>query len=147
MELTVINKFQNAFSLMYDFYHNIGTDKTEENLKNSINKFIAYGDVIAVIDKDQMAAMLNLYCNNKETLEAYICDVYVCDEYRRKGLAKQMMLRAIEICRERNFKGIRLHVANDNIPAISLYKALGFVNTENTDERFNSLQEMILNLI
>lgn len=144
MELSVINKCENAYSLLYDFYQTIGTKKTEKELIESIKKFLTYGDVIAARIDDKIIAMLNLYCNNTQTLEAYICDVYVFNEFRRQALAKKMMLEAIQICHNRKFKHIRLHVKEDNNAAISLYSSLGFVNTENTDEKFKHLQEMVL---
>lgn len=146
MEILVINNLKDAFSLVYKFYHTIGTRKTEEELTNSINKFLKYGNVIAIMDNNEILAMMNLYCNNIQTLEAYVCDVYVREEYRRQGLAKKMMNNAIKICSERNFKSLRLHVNKNNSPAITLYNSLGFKDTENTDEKYKHLQEMILHI-
>ncbi len=51
-------------------------------------------------------------------------DVFVKEEYRRKGYAKAMLARAIELNRPR---GMMLLVNTNNTAAIALYRSLGFV--------------------
>lgn len=54
--------------------------------------------------------------------EGYITNVAVLPEYRRRGIAKALLERALE--NEAEF--ITLEVRESNSPAIELYKKLGF---------------------
>ncbi len=102
------------------------------------------GEVIGIVEENHIIAMLNLYCNNYETLSAYICNVYVLENYRGRNIAKKLIEKAIDICKFRNFKKINLHVAPDNIPAVKTYRNLGFdfTGNQNTVKDY----EMCLNL-
>lgn len=51
-------------------------------------------------------------------------DVFVKEEYRKKGYGKAMLAKAIELNRP---KGMMLQVNTDNAAAIALYESLGFV--------------------
>lgn len=143
----VINSRADAFELIWDHNKEIGRTLSDEELESGIHKFIDRGNVIAVTEKDHIIAFLMLYCNNYETLEAYICNVYVLEPYRGQGLSRLLMDKAIEISTDNGFNTVKLHVGEDNNTAINLYKAYGFeVNgniKENDGER---LLEMIKRL-
>lgn len=100
-------------------------------LENSIDKFLEYGNIVGIIIDKELVAMLNLYCNNHETKEAYICNVHVLNEYRRNGFAKKMLNYAYSICENNKFQKIMLHVAEDNVKAINLYLSEKFSFTGN----------------
>jgi ribosomal protein S18 acetylase RimI-like enzyme len=53
-------------------------------------------------------------------------DVFVSAKYRRLGLGRTMMSRALEICARSLFKHVLLSCASDNVPAKTLYGQLGF---------------------
>ena len=53
-------------------------------------------------------------------------DVFVSENFRRRGVGAIMMSRALEICARSLFKHIMLGVAPDNDTAIRLYKKCGF---------------------
>ena len=61
-----------------------------------------------------------------------ISNVAVAEEYRRRGIARQMMLAAVEEARIRGAQWIILNVRPWNLGAESLYESLGFeiVDTE-----------------
>jgi biotin carboxylase/GNAT superfamily N-acetyltransferase len=138
-----INDLDNAERLLFDHNIEIGRDLPEAELKEGIRKFLSNGEVLGFVENDHIIAMLNLYCNHLDTRKAYICNVYVLEEYRRKRLAERMMRRAIEICKERAFKSVSLHVSERNVPAVSLYTKLGF---EYTDGYRNEDREMELDI-
>ena len=52
--------------------------------------------------------------------------VFVSPRFRRQGIGRTMMSRALEICARSLFKHILLGVAADNAPAVGLYRPLGF---------------------
>jgi len=58
--------------------------------------------------------------------EGHIHNVAVSPEFRRCGIAISLVNALIEISRERNLSVIYLEVRESNLPAISLYKNLGF---------------------
>ncbi len=58
---------------------------------------------------------------------ADIADVFTHPDYRKKGYAKELISRAIEDIKSKKISSILLEVRQGNIPAISLYESLGFV--------------------
>ena len=143
MEIVRINDLDNAKELLYNHNKEIGRTLTDEELRNGIDKFLTFGNVLGFINNNRIVAMINLYCNNLETLNAYICNLYVLDDYRRKHLGKKLVDSAINIARKREFKNIYLHVFKNNHAAIKLYESFGFVFTGNTKD--DNL-EMVLKL-
>lgn len=127
----LINQRDDAFDLIWNHNKEIGRNLPDEELRQGIEKFIDKGNAIAVLKEDRVIAFMVLYCNSYDTLKAYICNVYVLEQYRRKHCAEKMMKMAVEICMKNHFKAIDLHVAESNAPAVSLYKKLGFYFTDN----------------
>ena len=82
--------------------------------------------MIAIIDNHRIVAFLLLYCNHKDTLDAYLCNVYVLMEYRGRGLTKKLLSKAIEVCKKNGFKSVSLDVNCDNVIAIHIYEKYGF---------------------
>ena len=56
--------------------------------------------------------------------EGSIVEVAVHPDHRRKGIARELIKNAVECCEE--LDAVYLEVRESNIPAISLYKNLGF---------------------
>ena len=122
----LINRRIDAFELIWNHNKEIGRKLSDEELTHGIKKFIDKGNAIAVIEEEKIIAFMVLYCNDYDTFDAYICNLYVLKQYRRKHLAEKMMKMAVEICKENQFKTIHLHVSESNKPAVNLYKKLGF---------------------
>jgi len=53
-------------------------------------------------------------------------DVYVSKAFRRRGIAKTMMARALEICARSLFKHVFIVTEPDNAAALGLYRSFGF---------------------
>jgi len=62
----------------------------------------------------------------KITRRAYVFNVYVEPEYRRRGLARKMMDAIVEHTRKLGFTTLWLHASDDGR---SLYEQMGFVPT------------------
>ena len=58
--------------------------------------------------------------------EADITNVAVAPAHRKKGYGQAIVSRAIELAKEKQLEMILLEVRVSNVPAISLYKKLGF---------------------
>jgi GNAT superfamily N-acetyltransferase len=57
---------------------------------------------------------------------AWIQNVYVVPEFRRRGIAREIMRTLIEWCRAQGFHSVNLHASADGRP---LYEQLGFEAT------------------
>ena len=58
--------------------------------------------------------------------EAYIDNIAVLTNYRRKGIAATLMNITIQKCRDNDVSFLTLEVRKSNFPAISLYQKYGF---------------------
>lgn len=52
--------------------------------------------------------------------------VGVLPEYRRRGLARQLLTKTLDVIRQRGGTHVMLGVIDKNVPAYSLYRSLGF---------------------
>lgn len=142
-----LKSLYNAYELLLEFNKKIAIYNTEDEMKKTIQKFLDLGNPIGIIKNNELIAYNNLYCNNQKTLEAYFGNLYVLSEYRRMGIAKQLVMYSIMFAKNKGFKKIILHVAKDNIPAISLYKGIGFEFTgESKKIGCEDTYEMALNI-
>lgn len=66
--------------------------------------------------------------------EAYIANIAVLPDFRRKGTASALLERAIDYCRKNKMSFITLEVRKSNFSAVSLYRKFGF---ETAGERKN----------
>jgi|SRR5579872_5548543 len=57
---------------------------------------------------------------------AYFLNVYTYPEFRKRGLARALTQKAIDWCRENQFKILWLHASNEGRP---IYESLGFKAT------------------
>ena len=63
----------------------------------------------------------------KKSHKASVFGMYVDGKMRRRGIGKQLVARAIETARHiRGIKQINLSAIDGNVPALRLYKSLGF---------------------
>lgn len=143
MRAELINSYPDAFDLLYAFNKKLNRQLSEEELIEGIDKFLKYGHAIAIIKDRAVIAFMNLYCNNYDTLEAYINNTYVLEEYRGQGISNLLMEKALEICRINKFRSIKLHVISSNARAVNLYTKYGFVfNGKKKTIAGNKLDEM-----
>jgi ribosomal-protein-alanine N-acetyltransferase len=61
-------------------------------------------------------------------VESQVGSIAVLPEYRRHGLARQMLEMLLAACRETGTRDTYLEVRVSNEPAIALYKSMGFKN-------------------
>lgn len=58
-------------------------------------------------------------------------DLYVKETARRKGVAEQLIKKAIGLAEETGAKGILLETGNENVNAQKLYEKIGFIKDSN----------------
>ncbi len=68
------------------------------------------------------------YCGYYEAAgEGYICNVAVSANFRRQGIGYKMLQGLIRHAQDRGVYSLTLEVRKSNLPAINLYKKLGFI--------------------
>ncbi len=122
----LLNHHPNAKVLIQKHCQDINNDLGKEKFEEWFKKIVNTGNVIAIIDRDRIIAFALLYCNHKDTLDAYLCNVYVLEPYRGIGLSVLLLEKAVDVCKENGFKSISLHVDKDNYKAIHVYEKYGF---------------------
>lgn len=109
-----INQIQNAFNEVY-------------NQKNELkNEFInnPYTKIYAYIEDDIILGIIHI----NDIYDRYeINNIYVQQEYRKKGIASKLMEEVIKLGKEDKKVNITLEVRKNNLEAINLYKKYGFV--------------------
>jgi len=58
--------------------------------------------------------------------EGHVTNVAVLPEYRKKGIASQLISKMIEVCKCSEIYNITLEARESNLDAISLYEKFGF---------------------
>lgn len=97
-----------------------------------VRKILANAERFEHWEDKELAGLVAIYCNDYETRQAFITMVSVMSKYGGRGIASDLLQRAIEHCRKLNFKEIRLEVRADNAKATRLYEKFGFVIIEKT---------------
>ncbi len=84
---------------------------------------------------------INWTDNNDKSI--YINKIGVNVNYLRKGIGSKMLNSAIDICREKNVKYLRLFVVDINLPATNLYIKNGFKKLSG-EYRYNVFEDKYL---
>lgn len=84
------------------------------------------------VEGDRVVGNASLTSADEDGRHWIISNVAVAPEYRRRGIAHELMRAAIQAARERGGHTITLQVRADNVAAQSLYQKLGFVRLEST---------------
>lgn len=104
-------------------------EANEDKLKDTLFKK-KYAEVL-IAEYDRIPAGQALFFHNYSTFLAkpgiYLEDLFVKPEYRDKGIGKALLLKIIEIAKERSCGRVEWSVLNWNEPAIGFYKKLGAV--------------------
>ena len=88
--------------------------------------------VLLAIDRDEVVGYIDITHDSDEN-EPF--DLFVKETHRRKGWGRKLLFRAIE---ENRPRGMVLFVEVDNVPALSLYRSMGFTKTENGNSRLGT---------
>ena len=102
---------------------------------NEINSHDDYFYEIIINENEKAVAYILCFLKDKsdfykENKVGYIDGIYVDENWRGKGLGKLLMNHAEEFCKSKNVYNISLSVKFKNVKAISLYKELGFVESD-----------------
>lgn len=93
----------------------------------SLSKLCKSGDaaVLAAYDADAEKAVGLVHCGFVLD-EAHINNVSVAEEYRRQGIGSMLLCALFDEAKKRGCTVVFLEVRSSNMPAVTLYKKLGF---------------------
>lgn len=124
---------------LYDVLVDTMSNSLDPDLKDVLpNKFIEnltlnrLGDfsrnyIITAIDNEKVIGILIALPEfNKNTFHIYTLGV--SEEYRGKGVGKALLCKGLNDLSELDYEDVIIDVHSDNIPALNLYRKLGFGN-------------------
>ncbi len=92
----------------------------EWNQKQVNNK---YFEMFAIISNENIIGTISLYQHSAEVISI---GPEVFKPYRQKGLAKEAMICACTIAKEKGYKIVFQQIRTDNVASIALHSSLGF---------------------
>ena len=107
-------------------------DSEVDSFRKLVKKYLTDSDkkiLIAVLDEMKIVgivSMMFLPRLNRETLELYIPELIVRENYRNQGIGKKLVDSCISIGKEKNCHRIRLESGNQRVESHQFYKFLGF---------------------
>ncbi|EPF31864.1 hypothetical protein HMPREF9194_02219 [Treponema maltophilum ATCC 51939] len=100
----------------------------DKQVTDSVDISSDYAGIYADSDAEITVGYLWFFAVEKEGRDiAFLMDIFVRPEYRRKGIARKALRLAEKLLAERGYDTIRLHVEDSNSAAKNLYAGLGYV--------------------
>jgi ribosomal protein S18 acetylase RimI-like enzyme len=79
---------------------------------------------------NKLVGLVSVYCNDQQTLIAYITSVSVLKSWTGIGVASSLLNNCIKLAKNMGARKVMLEVAIDNISAVKLYEKMGFVSSK-----------------
>jgi len=113
-------------AIFHDQEQFVLTDK-KELLKAGFEDNSKYGALLAEVDGNVVGYLSYTwnYSIWKGCEYMNLDDLYILEAYRGQKIGNELMLKAREICKNRNINFIKWEVEKDNFKAIEFYKRLG----------------------
>lgn len=86
-----------------------------------------YFEMFAIVSDEKIVGTISLYQHSSEVVSIGPEIFY---EYRKKGFAKEAMICACEIAKEKGFKIVSQQIRINNAASIALHRSLGFETNE-----------------
>lgn len=132
LTITDVNLYQESLkiliSLCFDSSYKGRIDIAEKI--NSMEKHILDGSacVVGDIENNELVGFLWGYpLNSVEGNVFHVAYISVCEQWQGKGIARRMLAFAEREASNLKINFLELMVSNTNIPALSLYQSVGFV--------------------
>lgn len=115
--ITILEKIDKMFPIAL-------SDKI--SLETLAKKIINNGNVICCYVDGEFAGQIAFYCNDIGTKRAYFSTLAVIEDFQGKGIAKQLLKKAIELCERSGMETVTLYTHSTNTVAVKMYQSLGF---------------------
>lgn len=117
---------------------------TSVNIEAWTKKLIKNAQFICCYFNNKLIGAVAIYCNNQETSRAHIPLVVIKKDYTNKGIATNLINKALICAKEYNMQNVTIETQSDK--ALRLYQKLNFVIVEKKqiDDRMLYLLEQPL---
>lgn len=105
------------------FLENIDIEKYLLKIRNN-------SEILSHHINGHYAGFVAFYCNNHNTLEAYVTLILINPKFRGLKIAKTLLSATLASIKERGFRSCALEVKSENYRAIKIYQELGFHDYE-----------------
>jgi RimJ/RimL family protein N-acetyltransferase len=119
--------------------HEFKREDFRNNLFERFNhpvKTTGWGRSFIAVAECNIIAHLNIKNHLETSLHRVQLGMGIEVKYRSQGLGTELLRACINFCKENNIEYIDLSVFSHNLPAIKLYKKLGFVEIANFKDIF-----------
>ena len=122
-------KKEDASELQEYVYSDLSTEQVEALIcewnKKRVNG--KYFEMFAIVSEDKIVGTISLF---QHTSEVVSIGPEVFCEYRRNGFAKEAMICACQMAKEKGFKIVSQQIRTNNTASIALHSSLGFETNE-----------------
>ena len=122
-------KEEDALELQEHGFPDLSTEQVEALICDWSKKQFdgKYFEMYAIVADEKIVGTISLYQHSSEVVS--IGPEVFC-EYRRKGFAKEAMISACQIAKEKGFKIVSQQIRTNNAASIALHRSLGFETNE-----------------
>lgn len=106
------------------------------NLHEYTEKVIHRAMFFVARENGNIVGMNIVYMNDLQNHNAYITYIHVKEDYRNRGIGRNLLMAAIKQAQRNKFTTISLEVRKENINAKNLYSRLNFRIHQETDKSF-----------
>jgi ribosomal-protein-alanine N-acetyltransferase len=82
--------------------------------------------LVARVEGQIVGFVIGDICVDGRVLQGHLCTIEVLPNFRRQGIGEKLLREIETIFRQKRVKACALEVREDNIPAISMYRKLGY---------------------
>ena len=122
-------KIEDALELQKIEYSDLTIEQVEALIcewnKKRVNG--KYFEMFAIVSEDKIVGTISLF---QHTSEIVSIGPEVFCEYRRNGFAKEAMICACQMAKEKGFKIVSQQIRTNNTASIALHSSLGFETNE-----------------
>ena len=138
--ITIRESIHDDIPLILELLYELGRQKPQkdselEKFKKLLKNYMQEDDkkILVAQDNDSkiigMISIVFLSRLNQNTLEMYVPELIVSQNYRSKGIGKKLIDSSIEFGKEKKCHRMRLESGNQRIESHKFYKHLGFENS------------------
>ena len=115
----------NAFNELWPGGFGGGVPYTEDRVHEWLDKTSAYADLIAIDENGELSGYCGLYPHWRDKKAAYISILGVTPKAKGRKFGKRLLLKSLEIAKEKGVTRVDLHTWSGNMEAVPLYKKIG----------------------
>ncbi|MHA1220243.1 MAG: GNAT family N-acetyltransferase [Candidatus Heimdallarchaeota archaeon] len=126
------NSMAEAAAVMFNEFNKLwpggfggGIPYTTQRVREWLDKTSAIADLIAINDEDELCGYCGLYPHWRDKDAAYISILGVTPKAQGKKFGKRMLLKSLELAKEKGITRVDLGTWSGNLEAVPLYKKVG----------------------